>query len=258
MPLLGEVIGGIIVIIATIYIIAYYIYPASNVDIVTTMLPLNKKKDILVSDTTQTAILGSSGSSVMGFFKLNDGDRTQKFTNTYTPLIQVENNWYLEILPASKGKDNPSARLRVITNDGGKPGPEYIELPSIPKQKWVFIAILRDGRRFDIIYDNRIVASQRLENYPVIYTSPLSVGNEGLDGSVIHVIVRASRLTPTQVERERVSHVDTNNRVLESNLTNFNIAPNINLSAQCPSGLPCSPVTQPPSNNLFKWSTPYA
>lgn len=258
MPLLGEVIGGIVIIIATIYIIAYYIYPASNADILTTMLPLNKKKDILVSDTTQTVILGSSGSTVMGFFKLNDGDRTQKFSNQYTPLIQVEHNWALELIPSSKGKDNPSARLRVITNHGGKPVPEIIELPSIPKQKWMFIAILREGRRFDVIYDNRIVASHRLENYPVIYTSPLSVGNEGLDGSVIHVIVRASRLTPTEVERERVTHVNTNNMILEANITNFNILPNINLSAQCPSGLPCSPVTQPPPNNLVKWSTPYA
>ena len=134
---------------------------------------------------------------------------------------------------------------------------ETIELPQIPKQKWIFIAILRDGRRFDIIYDNKIVASQRLEYYPVVISSPLSVGNKGLDGSVIHVIINGTRLTPNAVERERLTHVDTNNTVLEANSIDISF-PGLKLFAQCPSGLPCDPITKPPNNNLVQWKTPYA
>jgi hypothetical protein len=247
-----------ILIIITLYIIIYVIYPGSgNKDILHKMTPLSVKKDILTSDVTQSKLLGGAGSSVMGFFYLKNGDRTNKFTNSYTPLIQVDNNWHLEISPSPVGKENSTARLRVHTNDSGTLKEEIIELPQIPKQKWVFIAILRDGRRFDVIYDNEIVASQRLEYYPVVISSPLSIGNKGLDGSVIHVIINESRLTPLEVERERVSHVDTNNTVLEADAIDISF-PSIKLAAQCPPGLPCNPVTRPPGNNLLQWKTPYA
>ena len=120
----------------------------------------------------------------MGFFYLLDGDKTTKFVNGFTPIIQVDNNWHLEVAPAPMGGNNVAARLRVQTNDTGTLKQEYIDLPPIPKQKWMFVAILRDGRRFDVIYNNEIVASQTLEFYPVVISSPLSIGNTGLNGTV--------------------------------------------------------------------------
>lgn len=256
MSFVALAIFGVILILVTFYIIVYVIYPGSGSnDVLHKMTPLNSKKAILNSDKVQSIILGGSGSTVMGFFYLNSGDRTSKYTNSYTQLIQVDNNWYLEIAPSPK--NNNAARLRVQTNDAGILKEEIIELPQIPKQKWMFIAILRDGRRFDIIYNNEIVASQRLEYYPVVISSPLTVGNSGLDGSVIHVIVNNTRLTPVEVERERIAHVDTNNTVLEADTVDISF-PGVKLFAQCPPGLPCDPITKAPSNNLLQWNTPYA
>jgi len=252
------IVFGIALILVTLYIIFYVIYPGSgSEDLLKVMTVLNEKKVIVMPDITQSKILGSAGSTVMGFFYLNMGDRTSSYIDKYTSLIEVENNWYLEISPAPKGKDLISTRLRVQTNDGGTFKEEIIDLPQISKQKWVFIAILREGRRFDILYDNKIVVSQRLENYPVVISSPLSVGNKGLDGSVIHIIINDRRLTPNEVERERVKYVDTNNTVLEANKISMSL-PNIRLLAQCPSGLPCDSITKPPSNNLLEWDSPYA
>jgi hypothetical protein len=256
--MIAFIIFGVLLILITLYIIVYIIYPsAGNNDILPKMTTLKNKKDILTSDVTQRTLINGAGSSVMGFFYLKNGDKTIKYTDSFTPLIQVDNNWFLEISPSPVGNNGIAARLRVKTNDSGSLKEEIIELPQIPKQKWIFIAILRDGRRFDIIYDNQIVASQRLEYYPVVISSPLSIGNKGLDGSVIHVIVNGNRLTPTEVERERVSHVDTNNSVLESNAIDVSL-PGLKLFAQCPPGLPCDTITKPPSNNLFEWKTPYA
>ncbi len=249
---------GVILVLLTLYIIFYVIYPGSDSeDLLKVMTPLNIKKNVVMPDVTQTKILGSSGSTVMGFFYLNMGDRTSSYVDKYTSLMEVDNNWYIEISPAPKGKDLISARLRVQTNDSGIFKQEIIELPAIPKQKWVFIALLREGRRFDVIYDNKIVISQRLENYPVIISSPLSVGNSGLDGSVIHILINDRRLAPNEVERERVKFVDTNNTVLEANKISMSL-PNIRLLAQCPSGLPCDAITKPPGNNLLEWESPYA
>lgn len=249
---------GIVLVLCTIYIIYYYIYsgPGNN-EVLVKMTPLTKKTVAVTADITQQSILGSNGSTVMGFFNLNSGDRTAKYQNQYTPLMYVDNNWYLEISPAPMGKKESAARLRVQTNDTGALKYEIVDLPAIPKQKWMFIAILREGRRFDVIYQNQIVASQRLLNYPVVISSPLSVGNKGLDGSVIHVIINGKRLAPTEVERARISYVDTNNMVIEGNSIDMSF-PAIKLFSECPPGLPCDPVTKPPPNNLVQWSTPYA
>jgi hypothetical protein len=242
-----------------VYIVIYVIYPGdNNNDILEKMTRLNVKKVILTSDITKTKLLTSTGSSTMGFFYLLNGDKTTRVGDDFKSIIEIENNWYLEIAPAPNGTTKISARLRVKTNSKIKGIiQEIIELPPIPQQKWMFIAILRDGRRFDIIYNNEIVASQILENYPVVISSSLSIGNTGLNGSVIHVIINDRRLTPTQVERERVTRVNTNNMILEADSITMSL-PGLNLFGQCPPGLPCDPITKPPSNNLLQWKTPYA
>lgn len=258
MGLIALIIFGVLLLLITLYIIVYVIYPGSgNKDILSKMTSLNVKKDILTSDVVQSKLLGSSGSTVMGYFYLLDGDKTKNYTNSFTPLMQIENNWFFEIAQSPNGTTGSSAQLRVQTNNAGHIIQEIISLPQIPKQKWVFIAILRDGRRFDVIYDNQIVASHILEYYPVVISSPLSIGNTGLSGSVIHIMINEKRLTPSMVERERVSHIDTSGTVLEADSIDISF-PGLNLFAKCPPGLPCDTITKPPNNNLLQWKTPYA
>lgn len=258
MSLVALILFGIFLVIVAIYIIVYIIYPGSgNNDILPNITSLNKKIDIYYSDQTKTKLLATGGSTIMAFFKLKGGNRTQNIDDTFNPLIQIANNLYLEVAPIPSGKDKVSTRLRIITQENGSRIEEYIDLPSIPQQKWVFIAIQRDGRRFDVIYDNQIVASQRLANYPVVIPSPLSIGDPNIDGSVVHVIINSKRLTPYAVERERVSHIDTNGVVLKDNKLSISF-PAINLLAECPPGLPCDAVTRPPPSNLKMWSSPYA
>lgn len=253
-----QIIFGIIVVLITFYIIVYGIYASSGVnDMLTEITPLKAIKKVVDPDEVQKQLLGTSGCTVMGFFKLMNGDRTMKYTDQYTPLIDVPNNWALEISPSPSETKPTSARLRIQVKDASGIKSEMIDLPSLPKQKWIMIAILRDGRRFDVMYDNKVVASHRLTNYPVIISAPLNVGNIGLDGKVIHVLIHSRRLLPSEVEKERIKYVDTNNVILEDHAINMSF-PSLKLFAQCPSGFPCEPVTKPPSNNLISWDTPYA
>lgn len=247
----------VLAVVFIIVLILLYIYNKQgpqNIDVLPSMTTLSKKKDIVMPDVTQSTLLGSGSSTVMGFFNLQMGNRTQTYGNNFVPMLFVDNNWWLEIANGSNG-GNAVARLRVATN---KSQPEIIELPPIPYQKWVFIAILRDGRRFDVIYDNRIAASSLLEHYPVVITSSLSIGNDiGLNGKVAHVIINSSRLSPDEVERQRKIYVTTNNEVVEDNSIIASL-PTITLAAECPPGLPCDNVTKPPLNKMYKWKTPYA
>jgi hypothetical protein len=250
----------------TIYIIVYHIYPSSgNKDLLSELQPLKKKKNIMMPDRVQTELLGSSGSTVMGFFYLKEGDRTMKISkdNSYIPLLQVENNWRLEVIQSGKDKNGYGAQLIIRTQNGSQMKSETLSLPPIPKQKWVYIAILREGRRFDVMYDTRIVASKRLEYYPVVIASPMSIGNEGLDGSAIHINVNSRRLSPSEVNRERSTHVDTNGMVVNVKFNPLHDLeapefPILSITAKCPPGLPCDPVTTPPKKGLYEWKSPYA
>lgn len=256
----------VVIVCITVYLIVYRIYPGpDNTDLLSVPTPLNKKKNIMMPDRVQADILGSGGTTVMGFFYLRQGDKTLRYgkADQYVPLLQIENNWVLEVSPSPKDKKEYGARLRVQTQQGSQFKYEIIPLPSIPKQKWVYIAILREGRRFDIIYDNRIVASQRLEHYPVVIASPLSVGEKGLEGTVIHMMVNNRRLAPEEVERERKIHIDTNGMVVDMKWNPLHLLdapkfPFINITAECPAGLPCDTITAPPRKSLYEWKTPYA
>ena len=250
------------ILIAILYY--YFLYSDDNtMDVLTELTPLSIPKQIVTSEKTQSTLLEKGSSTVMGFFNLQQGDRTTKYIDKlrpdeYTPIMYVAGNWSFEISQKPGGVLDTNARLRVTTKDSsGTATDQIMDLPSLPKQKWVCIAILRDGRRFDIMYDNKIVASQRLQSYPVIISNPLRIGNKKLGGSAIHIIISDRRLTPTEVDRERLKYVDTNNMVIESNTINMSF-PNIRLFSQCPPGLPCDPVTKPPRDNLLQWKTPYA
>jgi len=260
-----EVLVITILVLITFYLVYYKIYPSiTNTDVLPQMTPLNVKKDIVMPDVTKKTLLGSNGSTIMGYIKLMNGDRTSIFENgknKYIPLLQSDKNWYFEVLSLKNDTEKSSARLRIIKQSTATQKDEdIIELPPFPKQKWVFLAILREGRRFDVIYDNQIVASKRLDAYPVVVSSPVSIGNKGLDGSAIHFMINGERLNASDVERERLAHIDTNHTVIEDNSVtmSFPLFPTISIFSQCPPGLPCDPVTKPPKNQVMEWSSPYA
>lgn len=52
---------------------------------------------------------------------------------------------------------------------------EFLSLPPIPLQKWVMITIVREGRRFDVYYNNSIVLSQKTQ-----YTFASTTSQKGI------------------------------------------------------------------------------
>lgn len=251
-----EILCILFIIGLTVFII-YYNTGSGNSDYLTTMTPLNVKKEIVTSDIVTSTLLQSSSSTVIGFFNLQQGNRTTSYNNDYAPLLYIDNNWRLEISHAPNGEQT-AARLSVQTNNATNTlNIEKFDLPQIPKQKWICIAILREGRRFDVMYDNRIVASQRLANYPVEISSPLAIGDPSITGKCIHVIINSKRLSPNEVDRIRRSYVDTNNMIIED-ISLVSSLPTLKLTVNCPPGLPCDTITTPPTNKMLEWESPYA
>lgn len=91
---------------------------------------------------------------------------------------------------------------------------ETIQLPPTPVQKWVMITIARDGRQFDIYYDNALVKSQKTMFMPISRTTQTNLtgilsGSKGLMGQIANITVYSNRLTVLDVENHYRSLADT-------------------------------------------------
>lgn len=253
-----------IVIILTISILAYVIvgivYSTSSVmqDIATSTIQLNKANTVLDSASVKTTLLSQGGSTVAGFFNVTMGDRTTRMgAANFTTLVGVKGGFEFQIAPSSIAADQTknTARLVVYT-DGGHT--EIVDVPPFPQQTWVFLSILRDGRRFDVMYNDKIVASHRLDLYPTPISNPLIAGSPQLLGQAVHIFVANTRISPAQISQQRAKYVDMTGAIPSPYPVPFLPIPFGNLQASCIPGLTCDTVTKPPTNHLKAWKSIYA
>lgn len=246
-------IATIFVLAIVVYLCITYIYGKASIkDVASEKFNLSEGKWVYSTDETQRDILTTSSSTIMAFVNVKLGDRTVSTTSEYQSLLGIEGSFSLDISPKS-------SQLSVTTKHQQQITTETIQIPQLPIQKWVCVTILRDGRRFDIMYDDQIVASHRFEYYPVVVSSPLVVGNKSILGTGIHILVAPYRLTPVEVSKQRAKLCDTNGKPVGTD-TAFGLPPIpfIGIRSMCFPGIPCNPVSGPPGNALKSWSTPFS
>jgi hypothetical protein len=254
---------GIILLAVVIYVILYVIIPsASYTDVLTKQVDLSKELSVLSSSDVRQTLYGGSGSTIMTFINPIIGDRTPKFTNTYLPILSIDDTFYFEISPSPLEKSSTVARMRIATSNTPNNKYETIDLPQLPLQKWTLLSILRDGRRFDVMYDDKIVMSHRLQFYPLVPSNAMKLGNSGLIGRAVHFLVADKRLTPSEVTTQYTKLADTNGApIVNRSLPFFGKLENISipkLSVSVP-GLDIAPIVDnPPPNTMKAWRTPYA
>lgn len=244
--------GIIFLILIIIYAIAsYYYYVAPPVDLAPTLTPLNKKTDLLSSNQATTTFISGQGGTITGLFNVHMGDRTVALGATnYKTLVGIGGTVELQLVPANASSPTKStARLKI--------GSEIVNLPPFPQQTWVFLAILREGRRFDVMYNNKIVASHRLDNYPRPTQNTLQMGGSAFLGNAIHINVVGRRLAPQELATMRASISDTTGAPptplpfpFPFSLPSFRNF--------CLPGLPCNPVTTPPADTMKQWNSMYS
>ncbi len=269
----------IIILLATIvtYTVIGIVYSSSNTytDLLPTLTSLSAEKQIVDSGTVKTSLLSQGGSTVAGFFNVQFGDRTLRMNDilvgkelpamSYTTLLGVKGSFEFQIAPSrlffdvSGGPNvqSPQSTAQLVVYTTHR---EFITIPLPPltQQKWIFISILRDGRRFDVMYDDKIVASHRIDVYPLSIANPLVIGDKALLGQAIHMFTKSSRATPTQISALRASYSDMTGQPPVKFPLPFLPIPFGNVQTACIPGIPCNPVSAPPSNALKAWSSRYA
>ncbi len=248
MPMFLLVLFLIVILMMTYSLSMSIITSGKGVEyLVSKPVPVDTPYQALDSENTRKKLLSSGGSTFAGFFNVRLGDRTQGAK--MIQLVGIKGALVFEISPAV-------TQLRVSTTERQ----EIIPLPNFPLQKWIFLSILRDGRRFDVMYNDRIVASHRLDKYPSPVSNPLMIGSKELLGSAVNVLVNDKRMSPSEILALRNSLADTNGSPPDK--MSFPL-PNVladsikNLQVACIPGMGCNPVTSPPPNRMKSWDSLY-
>lgn len=132
---------------------------------------------------------------------------------------------------------------------------ETIPLPEIPFQKWTFVTIAREGRRFDVYYNGKIAMSKRTQNVMDTRAAfgPITAGDPNLVGKIAFVQTFPQKLTQTEVMDNYKANSDTTGQpLLSAPGSIFDYLPN------CKDGGCVSGPTMRPTSPLLDWQTQYA
>jgi hypothetical protein len=261
----------VIITIAVIFSILRYKNPPK--DYATDSMKLSEQNTVANYSDVKDNFLVPGTASLVGFFYIEAGDRTGNLNGDMRILINLGNIIALEISPVprkisqeyvkSGNSLTTTAQLRLVTYGDGGFSTEQISLPDIPLQKWICIGILKDGRRIDVVFDDKIVASRRLAyNIPVQPYGGLVIGQKnskdktGLRGQFQHVFIMPERLNINDFVGFRDNYINSAGDLVGKNTlpipflkADFSV---INIP-----GLTGEGVSSAPPNTLKKWYTPY-
>jgi hypothetical protein len=161
-----------------------------------------------------------------------------------------------------------------VNQDGTKsepepvPGTERFTAPPLPRQKWVCITITRQGRRYKIYYDTKLVSTFRTINYPIdrepettLHTGRtiISRSDKGIamasSGYFAWPIVSSREYTSDEIAQRIDQKADTRTKpdVPQPRFTNF-----FQSLSGCPNGIFCFSPTGPPEDPFALWYSPFA
>lgn len=284
---------GLILVLLSLYYTGVFTKKAST-DLSAGPFGLSKVSQLASTDEAQKFMSGNTG-SFQAFFHLLPLQRTGETTvcnnkpggdpncttdrydickcegtncspcihKAYFNLLNIGNVLRLEVLAApDAGRQNQAQTqlvVRTVKMTTGKSTPEVNEetftLPAVPFQKWVGITIAREGRRFDVYFNDTLVVSKRTQ-YSLdtsATASPIMSGDTRLFGQVSLPQRMNERLSASDVARLYNSKVDTNG-VPRLPMIGEDILKKLN---PCPDGKCLQAITVRPANPLYSWDTQY-
>ncbi len=192
----------------------------------------------------------------------------------YVNVLNISNVIRLELLASpDAGRPNAATAQLVVRTLGmgtpvvttGQPNQaipriqmtfeETIPLPDIPFQKWTFVTIAREGRRFDVYYNGKVVMSKRTQHIVDSRSGfgPIMAGDPNLIGKLAFVQTFPEKLNQADVMSHYKANSDTTGQPVISAPTNlFDYLPN------CKDGGCISGPKMRPTSPLLDWQTQYA
>jgi hypothetical protein len=257
---LSSILVALMVLLFVAFVISYTVLSTVRPSFTTSLAPKQGRMNISTKlggpGDARDKFLVPPGATLMVYLFCAVNSKTPQIGATQDPItiLQIGSTLQLQILPGGVST-KPKTRLNILTQ-GPNSSYETIELADFPEQKWVHLSIVREGRRYTVYYNGKVVASQRTQYFPVINSSQFKIGDPRLQGQYVR-----PRLAPTpyhsdEIQQDMLSSSDTRHEPYKYNdVTAFFQY----MFSGCPKGLFCFSTPQTPSTNPLKmWQTPYA
>lgn len=181
----------------------------------------------------------------------------------YVNILNISNVVRLEMLTSPDASRQNAAMVQLVartlrrktTDNSTEVVEETLVLPTIPLQRWTMITIARDGRRYDVYYNEKLVSSKRTEHVIDVNSAIGSIiaGDPNLMGSVAYVEVFDSRLTQAEVAANYSRLADTTGKPYLTKEFKFS-----DFFSFCEGGNCLKGPSVRPSSPLLDWDTLYA
>jgi hypothetical protein len=254
---LSSILLGIVVLVfacvLVIWIILKYTRPSTVIKLSPSTGTISQPKAVGNVSDIRESFFTPPGSTIMVSLYCGLRSNTQTiFNHDGYSILRFGYTVGLIITPGTQ-RSPPKTILAIKTQGTDLNSPyEYIDVQNFPLQKWVHVAIVREGRRFTVYYNGKVVGSNRTQYFPAIESSQFIIGSEGLVGEFVNPKLIPFPLRQHEIENELHSSSDTRNvpyKPMDFDI--FNIF-------TCPDGLFCFSTSEPINDPLRVWKTPYA
>jgi hypothetical protein len=204
--------------------------------------------------------LTPSGATLMIYIFCMVNNKTHSIGQNKNPvtLLRLGNTLQLQILPG--GVSTPPKTQLVIKTQNPNPSQslEIFDVEDFPQQRWVHVAIVREGRRYTIYYNGRVSSTQRTKYYPTIDSSSLNVGDPNLIGEYTLPKIAPTPYRLDEIKRELGTTSDTRYQPYKSITFSDILAIFSIFNLSCPNGIFCFNTFSKPQSPLKVWKSPYA
>lgn len=155
--------------------------------------------------------------------------RTDSYLTGLLSLGQSVNLWVSGYI-AQSDKPFVSTLLTVKTASSSDTHIESIALPAIPLQKWTVITLVQEGRRIDVFYGEKLVASTYLRYSPIpayVSDSWMVGGMSGWVGQIGLFSANLKQITSTDVGNDVSQLVDSTGMPYSTNEMDFSFDLNL-------------------------------
>lgn len=278
------IILGIVILTYIVYLIlSYFLSTAliSPTSIGPEQIDLSSVSQLASSEQLSKLWTQTDGATLSFFIYPVVNDRTSVSGNEYANVVQLGRSQTFKLLvvpDAGRGHGMAPAILEVYTKSttsssqnsdvacppassgsGNIPiGPDEIDIPGVPLQRWTSVVIVKQGRKFNIYINGKLSVSHMCTAMPDFDTSqPLRTGDKRLGGLLALMSLAPYPMQAAEVRSMVQRMADTTGKPYLSSgisLPTLKIS-DITEHIVCPGGNCSTPIQTGP---MEEWSSPYA
>jgi len=221
------------------------------------------------SEQLKSAWTSTSGSTLVFYINPVINDRTGQSGNEYANVVKIGSSQTFKLLVAPDAGRGLSMAPALLSINMAKtsplstnaPAPEIIEIPNFPLQRWTGVAIVKQGRKFNIYLNGKLAVSHMCNTMPEFdSTQPLRVGDPRLGGTIAQMSLAPYSLEANNVRELYKASVDTSGQPVQAinvlNTLNM-FTPSLPSHWWCPGGNCSSNGNKQGISPLEQWSSPY-